>query len=180
MNLADRLKRARESLGYTQKKIASFVSVSVQMWRAYEAGSSVPGGNVFEGLARLGLNVNWLLTGEGDMKRGEDRAYNSSVLNKELLLRVIEALLSLPNKDKTPEEPKQTAQNLIFFYDLLNVRYNEKEMTVENIKYFISAFSDLAEVAVKHDFATKPDTLEMILQAMMEGGLYPGIKKKES
>ena len=39
------------------------------MWRAYEAGSSVPGGNVLEALVRLGFNANWILTGEGEMRR---------------------------------------------------------------------------------------------------------------
>jgi transcriptional regulator with XRE-family HTH domain len=67
MSLADRLKQIRNSLGYTQKDAAKSVSVSVQMWQAYEAGRSVPGGNVLEALARLGFNVNWLLTGLGHM-----------------------------------------------------------------------------------------------------------------
>lgn len=67
MTLSERLKIARDSLGHTQNEIASKVSVSVQMWRAYESGKSVPGGNVLEALARLGFNVNWLLTGLGSM-----------------------------------------------------------------------------------------------------------------
>lgn len=71
--LAERLKQARESLGSTQKEIATKVSVSVQMWRAYESGKSVPGGNVLEALARHGLNVNWLLTGEGEMMRHDEQ-----------------------------------------------------------------------------------------------------------
>lgn len=68
MTLAVRLKTARETLGKTQRDIASGCSVSVQMWQGYESGKSVPGGKVLEGLARLGINVNWLLTGEGEVK----------------------------------------------------------------------------------------------------------------
>lgn len=68
MSLPERLKLVRDSLRLTQKEISNRVSVSVQMWRAYESGSSVPGGNVLEALARLGINVNWLLTGEGEMR----------------------------------------------------------------------------------------------------------------
>ncbi len=67
MSLAERLKQIRESFKKTQKEIAGDVSVSVQMWQAYEAGKSVPGGNVLEALARMGFNVNWILTGEGEM-----------------------------------------------------------------------------------------------------------------
>jgi len=44
------------------------VESSVGVWQAYEAGTSVPGYKVFESLARMGFNVNWLLTGEGKMK----------------------------------------------------------------------------------------------------------------
>lgn len=63
----ERLKYAREFLGMTQKEVAARCSVSVQMWQAYESGKSVPGGKVLEGLARLGINVNWLLTGEASV-----------------------------------------------------------------------------------------------------------------
>lgn len=70
MSLSDRLKRVRESLGYTQKEMAKAISTNPQTWQVYEAGKSVPGGNVLEALARMGFNVNWILTGEGEMKQG--------------------------------------------------------------------------------------------------------------
>jgi len=66
MTLPERLKSARELFRHTQKEMAKECSVSVQMWQAYESGSSTPGGKVFEALARFGFNVNWLLTGEGE------------------------------------------------------------------------------------------------------------------
>lgn len=69
MSLSDRLKRVRESLGYTQKEMAKAILTNPQTWQVYEAGKSVPGGNVLEALARMGFNVNWILTGEGVMKR---------------------------------------------------------------------------------------------------------------
>lgn len=71
MTLADRLKQARGSLQLSQKEMGKKVSVSLQMWQAYEAGKSVPGGNVLEALARLGFNVNWVLTGVGPEKLNE-------------------------------------------------------------------------------------------------------------
>lgn len=71
MSLAERLKQIREHLKKTQKEIAGDVSVSVQMWQTYEAGKSVPGGNVLEALARMGFNVNWILTGDGPIRLSE-------------------------------------------------------------------------------------------------------------
>jgi len=86
MDLSDRLKNARESIAYTQKEMAKAVSVSVQMWQAYESGKSVPGGNVFEALARMGFNVNWLLTGDGP------RGFSKEDSNKLQLKEAYESL----------------------------------------------------------------------------------------
>jgi transcriptional regulator with XRE-family HTH domain len=104
MSLPERLKQARETLRYTQKDLSKAVSVSVQMWRAYEAGSSVPGGNVLEALARLGFNVNWILTGEGEMRRSGSRNKHESngeisEYAKQFLLQVIESILDSKKLD---------------------------------------------------------------------------------
>lgn len=69
MNLGERLKQVRDDLGYTQKEMAKAINTNPQTWQVYESGKSVPGGNVLEALARMGFNVNWLLTGEGEKKR---------------------------------------------------------------------------------------------------------------
>jgi len=69
MTLADRLKEARESIASGQKEFAEKLQISFRSWQDYELGKSVPGGKVFEALARLGLNTNWLLTGEGPKHR---------------------------------------------------------------------------------------------------------------
>lgn len=69
MNLADRLKMARETMAFGQKEFAEKLQISFRSWQDYELGKSVPGGKVFEALARLGLNTNWLLTGEGPKYR---------------------------------------------------------------------------------------------------------------
>jgi len=71
MSLADRIKTARNYLGKEQKEIAKLLDISFRSWQDYELGKSVPGGKVFEALARIGFNANWLLTGEGPMRRGE-------------------------------------------------------------------------------------------------------------
>jgi phage repressor protein C with HTH and peptisase S24 domain len=74
MSLAERLKTARESMGFEQKKLADQLGISFRSWQDYELGKSVPGGKVFEALVKAGFNANWLLTGDGEMKRG-DTAY---------------------------------------------------------------------------------------------------------
>lgn len=68
MILHDRLKIARDVLGLSQSAIAKAAGSSLPAWQGYESGKNIPGGKVFEGLARLGINVNWLLTGEGEIR----------------------------------------------------------------------------------------------------------------
>lgn len=71
MQLPDRLRTAREHTGLEQKKLALQLGISFRSWQDYELGKSVPGGKVFEALAKRGFNANWLLTGEGAMLQGE-------------------------------------------------------------------------------------------------------------
>jgi len=73
--LADRLKLIRESLGYSQKEMAAAVNASFAALQGYEAGRNIPGGKVFEYLACMGFNANWILTGEGEMKIGWQHTY---------------------------------------------------------------------------------------------------------
>lgn len=67
MKLSDRLKAFRAKLGLKQDEISSKSGVGFSSYQKYELGLSTPGGDAIEGFVRLGLNANWLLTGEGDM-----------------------------------------------------------------------------------------------------------------
>ena len=80
--IGSRLKQARESLKYTQSGISSAVGSKLRSWQEYEKGSRVPGSQVIAGLTRLGVNANWVLTGEGQMmlsdqveEKSDDFAY---------------------------------------------------------------------------------------------------------
>lgn len=69
MEFKERLKILRKALGKSQRDMSISVESSYGVWQAYEAGNSVPGYKVFESIARMGFNVNWLLTGDGEMKK---------------------------------------------------------------------------------------------------------------
>ena len=68
MGIAARIKTIRESHGASQREMARTLRCSLGALQSYETGKSIPGGNVLETIARLGYNVNWLLTGLGEMK----------------------------------------------------------------------------------------------------------------
>lgn len=67
MTVAERLKEARGALGLTQAEAVSKFGIPLGSLRKYEQGPSEPGSQALAGLAKAGINVNWLLTGDGKM-----------------------------------------------------------------------------------------------------------------
>lgn len=152
MELAKRLKMVRESLGYSQKEMAKAINVYPQTWRIYESGKSVPGGNVLETMARLGFNVNWILTGEGEMRRGEEGQSPSKplALNEELLNSIIISVVEFTHKTGDKEDVKElalsTAMSIIQLYNLLNEFKKNQNYTPEMIANYITFFRTIADI----------------------------------
>jgi len=95
MNLSQRLKSAREATGKSQKDLAATLGIGLRSWQGYEDGSNVPGGNVLEGLVRLGLNANWILLEVGPMWLKDLAAQQGGqgVIDREIMettIRIIE------------------------------------------------------------------------------------------
>jgi len=59
MSIASKLKYARNHLGKTQEEMAKAIGKTRVGWQAYEKGSAIPGGGVFEELSKLGFNITW-------------------------------------------------------------------------------------------------------------------------
>lgn len=70
MSVAERIKQVRTHLGLTQTEMAAKMSVTLRPYQLYEAGERPPKAESLEALIRLGINVNWLLSGEGEMLLG--------------------------------------------------------------------------------------------------------------
>lgn len=66
-DIYDRLKKAREHAGFNISEMADFLGMSFPGYRDNENGKRIPKSTVIEGFIRLGINANWLLTGEGEM-----------------------------------------------------------------------------------------------------------------
>lgn len=65
--IGNRIKAVRELLGYTQSGISAQCGSKLRSWQEYEKGGRSPGSQVIAGLVSIGVNANWLLTGEGEM-----------------------------------------------------------------------------------------------------------------
>lgn len=61
-----RLREFRESLNLSQEELAERLEKPQRTYAAYENGR-LPRQEVLEGLARLGLDLHWMITGEGAM-----------------------------------------------------------------------------------------------------------------
>lgn len=70
MTVSDRLRKVRGSLGKSQKEMAAALKLSYSTYQNYEDGRNNPGWDTCEVLTRMGFNPTWLLTGEGEMRRG--------------------------------------------------------------------------------------------------------------
>ena len=71
MKPSERLKNVRDSLGKSQTDMAGILGINYRTYQNYEVGRSDIGWDALSALAKLGFDANWLLTGEGEMKRGE-------------------------------------------------------------------------------------------------------------
>lgn len=105
--IGSRMKVAREVLGLTQDGLAKAVRGSKRGIQENETRNRVPGGEVIAGMVELGINANWLLTGEGPMLLEDIQqlaAPSSPKINVDALEAIIEGILVA--------DPKATAAHI--------------------------------------------------------------------
>ncbi|PIQ27213.1 transcriptional regulator [bacterium (Candidatus Blackallbacteria) CG18_big_fil_WC_8_21_14_2_50_49_26] len=71
MGIQERIKKWRTSLGMSQAAFCNETGIPLRTLKGYEAGTRHPGSEALAAMANTGLNINWLLTGEGDMSKSE-------------------------------------------------------------------------------------------------------------
>jgi transcriptional regulator with XRE-family HTH domain len=70
-NTAIRFGEIRDFYGISQADMAEKAGVSRDTWRRYERGD-IPTGDTLLRLSALGFSVDWLITGEGAMRSGDE------------------------------------------------------------------------------------------------------------
>lgn len=81
-----RIKEARAALLLTQKEFCLMTGMKLPSLRDYELGNRIPGGEAIADLASAKININWLLTGVGEMFLA-DIPYSPSRANTELSVK---------------------------------------------------------------------------------------------
>lgn len=84
MKISDRLRLLRDHLGLTQPAIAMKFHIPLPSWKSYEKGPSEPGAGALRDMALAGVNVHWVLTGEGEMLRQSTSDDNESGITAEV------------------------------------------------------------------------------------------------
>ena len=69
MNINDRLKLIRANEGLSQAKFAKLFGLPQTTYAQYELGGRAVPDELKQELAKLGYNIHWLVTGEGDMQQ---------------------------------------------------------------------------------------------------------------
>lgn len=111
--IGDRLREIRESLKLTQPQMAEALGGTAPGYKQNERGIALPNSKLLIALYHKGINVNWVLSGEGPMMRAElgKTAFNMEALTKALAVMIQTA--------EPTETPLQTAKKAIQFYTYL-------------------------------------------------------------
>ena len=112
----EQLKLLRQNLKMSQSKIAEVLEIGLRSWQQYEAGTSTPGGSVLEALhKKLGVNLNWLISNQGEMLyRVEEIRYE-----RELLIQAITTLENCLSKKKMAIETHKKSKVAVKLYENL-------------------------------------------------------------
>lgn len=65
--IGERLKLWRKHLGLNQEEFAALTGLHIGVIRKYENRINVPGGEALVAIGGTGVNLNWLLLGQGEM-----------------------------------------------------------------------------------------------------------------
>ena len=76
--MSDRLKRVRKAVGVSQKEMDPLFGLGKRSWQRYESGKNAPGSKVIAELVRKGFDANWILTGQGGMRRPGAAGYTQN------------------------------------------------------------------------------------------------------
>lgn len=71
IDIGARIKQARAALGLSQQALADAIGGSKRGIQDNESGANAPASTLLRGIVALGVNANWLLTGDGPMLLSE-------------------------------------------------------------------------------------------------------------
>lgn len=122
VEIGERLRAYRQHLGWAQERLGQAIGGTKRGLQDNELGRVMPSARALRGLAGLGLNVNWLLTGEGPMLLKDVGAVataegSTGAVDEETLEYVIGALEERIAAAGTKPSAKKKAAAIAALYD---------------------------------------------------------------
>jgi len=139
MSISDRLKKWRAYKKLTQKNAGELLGISPGVYQKYEMGLRAPGAEVMDTFLRAGINVNWLLSGEGPMLMADystrpsereitpQEAIAASSVDVNRLKLAIEQIEQELVKRRGMLEPAAKARVFVLAYQVLEGEDKEKD-----------------------------------------------------
>lgn len=93
--LGHRLRLIREQLGETQRGMSDRFDLGVNTWQVYERMDRLPKDEALIELIKLGVSIDWLITGQGEMSQGGPPRPGNGAIDIPLLTQISTAVLQL-------------------------------------------------------------------------------------
>lgn len=116
---AERLRVGRKRLDMTQQALSDSSGVPLQTHKQYERGLRRPGLDALTGYLRAGINVNWLLSGEGVvLLRDQPAPASAGAFDSQLMLELIEVVEQLLAEHRRELPPPKKAELVVTLYEM--------------------------------------------------------------
>ena len=112
---AFRLGKIRETKKISQGEFAKLLGASLRSYQYYESGSRPVPLDLLRGLAEMGTNIHWLLTGKGEMFLQEGDKFEQQRLSAEYWQKnheVLETAVKLAYTRLTDSEGEERAKEI--------------------------------------------------------------------
>lgn len=118
MSIGFRLGSARRTIGISIEDFSELTDIPVSTLKKYESDNRIPGGEAIQSVAKTGINLHWLLTGEGPMLIKDLQQETLGVLDTELLQLIIEAIETALEQTGRKMQSEKKAKLVLATYDI--------------------------------------------------------------
>ncbi len=138
--MKERLKKLRLTLGYNLQEISEKLNIPANTYIGYEYRTkNVPLEFLTELVKSFNVNINWLLTGEGDMFSVLTKKSADSAIHSKKYINIGKHLDEIQQKNNYPD--KEMAKILgIYEYEYVDLKQGFKEPTLKILDILKSFF----------------------------------------
>lgn len=138
--IGERLRFFRESKKMSQVQMAAVLEGTTRGLQNNELNISLPNSKVLIGLYGLGLNINWLLSGEGPMLMSDIQSIPPALVNTERLAQALDAVgkvAAARGLALSPEKHSKLAA-LVYQYFMLDKAESEAAAYLSQLMELVS------------------------------------------